>query len=456
MRSKTQPHNEQAEEGVIACCLIDESGATINNVIARGVTGESFYVESNRVIFDAMASLLRENCPCDEITLFQYLESSQQIEAAGGLSRLFELQRKVDTPVSVNYYADIVAEAHAKRTVIRLSRKLQESCLDPGETADQIRAELARAVQEIEKGTKPRETIMTGADLAGEAIADVKERIANPENSDYRIKTGIHSLDHAMTRHGFGPGEMVVIAARPSVGKTALAMHIAHHNAVDRPDGELAPTLFFSMEMLSLSLTNRLACAMSGIPASKLGDLRLDDGEQRRLRRAYDTIAASQLYVDKQSTQTLSTITARAQELQDRLKRQGKRLECIIVDYLQLIEGQDNRIDREKQIAEFSRGLKKLAMQYELPLIVLSQINRESERNARRPRMSDLRESGAIEQDADNIIMLHRPTDRQLNSDPTPNPTRELIEVIAEKLRNGPVGSHDVIFHKNLTRFENP
>ena len=312
-----------------------------------------------------------------------------------------------------------------------------------------IGSELEMGAREITEGLVCSSTVETAAVIVERCRTDLQRRLNNPDEAKARITTPLTELNAVLPRKGFLPGQMIVIAARPSVGKTSLAMNFADHSAVT--DG--VPVLVFSLEMTPDELVMRQSCSRARIDSKDVDDGFLTPAQQKQLAESLSEIESSNLHVDNDTSITPLKLIAKSRAVANQLKRKGESLGMIVVDYLQLMKGDNPRLSREQQIADMSRNMKLLAGELKVPVVVLSQLNRGSEKDNREPRISDLRESGSIEQDADIVLLLHRPDQSQYSDGAVPDPAIEVIKIIHGKIRNGPIGEKLSTFHKTYTRF---
>lgn len=449
---RVQPHNLEAEEGLLAACLIDGGGDVLTECIEAKITPDYFYKAAHQAIFKALLELYEAGKPVDEIVLIDHIRKNGLEDEVGGLSAIHAIQGRIETPAHAHYFAGIVREKYILRRLIRTSRETIEDCY---EQQEDVAAFLERIEQEVfdisrDRVTQSAKPIKDSLDAAVVTI----NSLLNGKGDEGGVFTGFRDLD-GMT-YGFHPGEMIVLAARPSVGKTSLAMNFAEHAIM--PDGGRKPTgvLVFSLEMTAAQLAMRLICSRARVDMKRIRDRVISKQDMTEITNTVKELKSAPLWIDDASSSTILDLRAKAR----RLHSKGKgHLGLIVIDYLQLIRGIDNRVQREQQIAEISRGIKAMSKELDVPVVVLSQLNRESERENRDPRLSDLRESGSIEQDADVVLLLHRPKkkgdeDEGLQDGGMPGEV-EHIKLIIAKQRNGPVGDVDLTFVRRYTRYEN-
>ena len=440
---RSPPHSAEAEEHVIACCLLDGSD-TIARCLEARLSAESFYFPANRLLFEIIIELYQKGSAVTLEVLAEELKTRRQIEAVGGFAYLMQVTGKIPTTAHAGYFIEKVREKHLLRELIRAATGAVEQAYSfTGGLAEFV----DKVEQDLFKVTQDRVS-----DRAQELKESVKEanmviaKLLMKKGELTGVTSGFKDLD-AMT-FGFQRKEMIVIAARPSMGKTSFALNIAEAAALPKAGKEPVPTLIFSLEMSSSQLALRMLCARSRVNIKQLRDglVARDGREVNALGQAAEEFKKTPILVDDSSNLTIMEMRAKARRIFAR-----KKLGLIIVDYLQLVSGTDSRAPREQQVAEVSRGLKAMAKELDLPVIVLSQLNRSSEKENRTPRLSDLRESGSIEQDADVVLMLSRPKE----ADEKFQTATGAADLIVAKQRNGPVGDLKLTFLQEITRFEN-
>ena len=412
---------------------------------ADQITDSDFYRFEHREIFIAIAALMAASKPADVITVFEQLQNTGKAEACGGLAYLNALAQSVPSAANLRRYAEIVRERAILRKLISASDEIATNAFNPqGRAVSQILDEAEGRIFKIgEEGSRNKQGFIGMDKLVVQLIDRVNELAENGAEEVTGVRTGFYDLDR-MTA-GLQKGDLIVLAARPSMGKTAFALNIAETVAVQ----EGLPVLVFSMEMGASQLALRMVGSLGRIDQQHLRTGALRDDEWGRLTEAVDKLAKAQLYIDE--TPALNPVEVRARSR--RMARQFGRLGLIVVDYLQLMSGTNSSSgeNRATEISEISRGLKALAKELQCPVMALSQLNRSVEsRTDKRPMMSDLRESGAIEQDADVITFIYR--DDYYNKE---SKEPGVAEIIIGKQRNGPVGTIKLTFLKPLTKFDN-
>ncbi len=435
------PHSVEAESSVLGGLLLD-NGAwdRVGDLLHEG----DFYRFEHRMVFGAIGALINASKPADVITVFEQLIGQGKAEEIGGLAYLNALAQYVPSAGNIRRYAEIVRERSILRKLVSASDEISTTAFNPqGRPVATILDEAEQKIFNIgEEGARNRQGFQAMDTLVVALLDRVQEMADNP-NDVTGVPTGFYDLDR-MTA-GFQAGDLIVLAARPSMGKTALAINIAEHVALN----EGLPVAVFSMEMGAAQLAVRIVGSIGRIDQSHLRTGKLTDEEWPRLTEAIEKLRTISLHIDESAGLTSSELRANAR----RLSRQCGKLGLIVVDYLQLMSGSGNSDgeNRATELGEISRGLKMLAKELQCPVMALSQLNRSVEsRPDKRPMMSDLRESGAIEQDADIIMFIYR--DEYYTKDACKEPG--VAEVIIAKQRNGPTGVVKLAFLKPITKFE--
>lgn len=434
------PHSLEAESSVLGGLLLDN---TAWDRVADLIKDSDFYRHEHQLVYAAIAQLVNASKPADVITVFEQLQSQGKAEEVGGLGYLNSLAQFVPSAANIRRYAEIVRERGILRKLVTASDEIATNAFNPqGRPVAKILDEAEQKIFKIgEEGSRMKQGFQGMDTLVVDLLDRVQEMADNP-NDITGVPTGFYDLDR-MTA-GFQAGDMIVLAARPSMGKTALAINIAEHVALN----EGLPVAVFSMEMGAAQLAVRIVGSIGRINQGHLRTGKLTDEEWPRLTDAIERLRTISLHIDETPGLTPSELRANAR----RLARQCGKLGLIVVDYLQLMSGSSSASNenRATELGEISRGLKMLAKELQCPVIALSQLNRSVEqRTDKRPMMSDLRESGAIEQDADIIMFIYR--DEYYNKD---SKEPGVAEVIIGKQRNGPTGTVKLAFLNQLTRFE--
>jgi len=442
-RLRVPPHSTEAEQSVLGGLLLDNlAWDKCSDLLSDG----DFYRHEHRNIYAAIGGLIASSKPADVITVFEALQSLGKAEDSGGLAYLNALAQSVPSASNVRRYAEIVRERSVLRKLISASDEIATTAFNPqGQPVSQILDEAESRIFRIgEEGSRGGAGFQAMDKLVQALIDRVQELEANGSEDVTGIRTGFYDLDR-MTA-GLQKGDLIVLAARPSMGKTAFALNIAEHVAVQ----EGLPVAVFSMEMGASQLALRVVGSLGRIDQQHLRTGRLRDDEWERLPEAASKLSESPMFIDETPGLNPAELRARARRL---ARQYGGTLGLIVIDYLQLMSGSSNSSDENRAtvLGEISRGMKGLAKELQCPVIALSQLNRSVEtRPDKRPMMSDLRESGAIEQDADVIMFIYR--DDYYNKD---SKEPGVAEIVLAKQRNGPVGTVKLTFLKPLTRFDN-
>lgn len=435
---RVPPHSIEAEQAVLGGVMIDNRA--LESVIER-LEGKHYYRYDHQKIFECMRQLAEKNQPIDIITVSEALEKSHLLEDVGGMAYISELARNTPSAANIRAYADIVYEKSVLRDLIRIGGQITESAFTTsGRTANEIVDEAEKVVFEIsEQGSRGSGPVPVKEVVA--SALDTIETLSHAGNALTGISTGFTELDR-MTR-GMQAGELIIVAGRPSMGKTIFAMNIAQHAAITQDK----TALVFSMEMPSQSIAIRMISSLGRVDMQRLQSGQLQEEDWARVSNAVGFLNNAKMVIDETPALSPMEIQARAR----RIAREGQ-LGLIVVDYLQLMRSSSSRVEnRTAEISEISRSLKTIAKELNVPVIALSQLNRSLEqRPNKRPVMSDLRESGAIEQDADLIAFIYR--DEVYYEDSEDKGT---AEIIIGKHRNGPIGMFRLTFLGQYTRFEN-
>ncbi|MBG0777892.1 MAG: replicative DNA helicase [Desulfovibrionaceae bacterium] len=433
---RVPPQNLQAEQAVLGGVFLrNETFHTIVDTLGEN----DFYSPAHAVIFRAFTELYAKNAPIDLVTVAEHLQATGRIDEVGGAVYLAELAQSEISAANAQYYARIVREKSLQRRLITVASEIISSSYEATDV-EGLLDEAEKAVFAVSEGSSSS-VFQDSKTLLEKAFEDIARRYERKEMVT-GVRTHYTRLDE-MTA-GLQPSDLIILAARPSMGKTAFALNLGMNAAIF----ENVPTAIFSLEMSSEQLIQRLLCAWGRVDLASLRRGFLDDEDWNRLYDAANALSAAPIFID--DTPALSTM-----ELRSRCRRikAERGLGLVIVDYLQLMRSSRRTDSRELEISDISRTLKALAKELHVPVIALSQLNRKvEERTNRRPLLSDLRESGAIEQDADVILFLYRDDVYNKRDD---NPKKNVAEVIIGKQRNGPTGEVELFFAKRHTRFEN-
>jgi replicative DNA helicase len=441
------PHSIEAEQGVLGCILLAPNDC-IGECIAKFKSGsEVFYDLRHQTIYDLVSQMFDKREGIDLITVQQRLKDNQLLEQVGGIAYLSSLSDAVPSAANLSYYLDIVQEKFLLRKMIRVCTEVVGRVYDYEGQVDALMDEIERDVLRVSESRVQSHT-NTIKDLVKKAIGTIED-YHQRQGALTGIGTGFTDLDKMTT--GLHGGEMIVIAARPSVGKTSLAMNIAEHVAID----EKLPVGIFSLEMTAESLVLRMLCSRSRVNLRSVREGFLAERDFPKLTGTAGKLANAPMHIDDSSGLSILQLRAKARRL-----HQQYGIKLFVIDYLQLLHSSSLRAEnRQQEIADISSGIKALAKELDVPVIVLSQLNREVERDkGRPPRLSDLRESGAIEQDADVVGLLYRPSSQNEDEDQANEPTDQealAVNLLIAKQRNGPAGEDvHLTFLKSYTRFE--
>ncbi len=441
LQLKLPPHSIEAEQSVLGGLLID-NGAF--DKIADIVSDADFYRDDHRRIFRHIARLVEKGKPADVITVDEAIKSSEDKDKVGGLAYLAALTGNTPSAHNIRRYAEIVRERAIMRKLVEVGTSIADAALNPlGKEVGQLLDEAESRVFEIaEAGARGRQGFIEIQPLLTQVMERIDMLYHRDNPSDITgVPTGYTDLDSRTS--GLQPGDLVIVAGRPSMGKTALALNMAEYVAVENR----LPVAVFSMEMAGTQLAMRMLGSIGRLDQHKLRTGKLSDEDWNRLTTAVGKLHDAPIHIDETPALNALELRARAR----RLHRQYGALGLIVVDYLQLMEASSQGENRATEISEISRSLKALAKELKVPVVALSQLNRSLEqRPNKRPVMSDLRESGAIEQDADLILFIYR--DEVYNPD---TPEKGIAEIIIGKQRNGPIGTVKLTFLGEYTRFEN-
>ncbi|MCH7963253.1 MAG: replicative DNA helicase [Bacteroidetes bacterium] len=404
---------------------------------------ESFYLTSHRLIYEAMLSLFESSEPIDTVTLYEELKKREQIDEVGGAVYLSQLSQNISSAANIEYHAKIILEKQILRGLITSSHEIAKAAYEGTNDAFDILDQAERKIFEITESHLTQS--YQGMDRAVRDALEYIEAIHSQTQQKFSVPTGFYELDEILG--GFQKSDLVIVAARPSMGKTAFALTIARNAAVDHD----IPVGIFSLEMSTMQLIIRLLCAEGRLNAHLVRTGKLPHSEGVKLSKNAHKLIEAPIYVDDSPAQTVLEIRAKARRL-----KVEKNVGMIIIDYLQLMQGHTKAESREREISHISRSLKSLAKELNIPVIALSQLNRAVEtRTDKRPQLSDLRESGSIEQDADVVIFLNRPENYKIEQFTDNTSTEGVCEVIVGKQRNGPTGEIRLAFIKEYARFEN-
>lgn len=437
-RLRVPPHSVEAEQAVLGGLMLENDAW---DMVADVVAGDDFYRADHRLIFDAIARLADTGQPRDPVTIAEQLSLNSQLEQIGGLDYLGRLARETPTAANIRAYADIVRERAMLRQLIRVGGEIAGSAHDTGgRTATELVDDAERRVFEIAERGKRRGSGFVPIRQILSPTIDRLDELHNSPGDITGIPSGFKELDRYTA--GLQPGDLVIVAGRPSMGKTTLAMNIAENAALGKTP---TPAAIFSMEMASDQVALRMISSLGQLDQGKLRTGRFRDEDWPTITGVIAQMSEAPIFIDDTPALNPTEVRARAR----RVKREHG-LGLIVIDYLQLMQVAGSVENRATEISEISRGLKALARELEVPVIALSQLNRSVEqRHDKKPVMSDLRESGAIEQDADLILFIYR--DEVYDKE---SPRKGIADIIIAKQRNGPIGEFQLTFRGQYTRFD--
>ncbi|MEW5844422.1 MAG: replicative DNA helicase [Bacteroidota bacterium] len=442
--AKQPPSAVEVEMSVLGAMLIDESAVPKAVEVLKP---DSFFDKKNRTVFEAMFSLYEANEPIDTVSVYEELKKSGKVDAAGGAVYLSKLTQDVSSAANIDYHARVVLEKWILRQLISASMTIANSAYDGNEDVfDLLDAAESKIFQISEEGIKESFKSM---DKAVKEALELIEAIHSKHISMFSVPSGFLELDDLLG--GFQKSDLIIVAARPSMGKTAFAMSAARNAAIDHG----VPIGIFSLEMSTIQLATRLISAEARINAHNVrtGKFRAEDGA--KISRTVHKLSKAPIYIDDTPAISILELRAKARRLKNE-----KNIGMIVIDYLQLLSSSFHMESREREISTISRSLKALAKELNIPVIALSQLNRQVEaRTDKKPMLSDLRESGSIEQDADVVLFLYRPEVYNITQysggDMNGESTEGVAEVIVGKQRNGPIGDVKLRFMKDYAKFEN-
>lgn len=442
IEERVPPQNIEAEQAVLGAMLIDKEAITKATEV---LSADDFYREAHRVIFSAMLELYNKNEAVDMVTVTEILKRDNKLEDIGGIAYITSLANVVLTAANVKYHADIVAEKSVLRQLVRVSTEIAAMGYEANEDVGTLLDTAESRILEI--SNRKKKTDFTAInDVLMDSVQSIESLLQN-KGGLTGLPAGFADLDKLTS--GLHPSDFIILAARPSMGKTALALNIVQNVALRAHKvigGEPRSVAFFSLEMSKEQLVNRMLCAEAGIDSQRLRVGEMHDEDWTHLWDACDTMSRAKIYIDDTAGITAMDMRSRARRL-----KAEHGLDLIVVDYLQLMQGsgkRNNSGDRQQEVSEISRSLKALARELDVPVLALSQLSRSVEsRQVKRPMLSDLRESGSLEQDADIVAFLYR--EDYYN----PDTENKHTELIIAKHRNGPVDTVNLFFQKQFTKF---
>ncbi len=436
---KVPPQAIDIEEAVLGAILM-EKDAVIS--VLDILKPESFYKDAHQKIYNAIVELSTKEKPIDILTVTEELRSNDELESVGGPFYITQLTNRVASSAHIEYHSRIVAQKYIQRELIRISSEIQNRAFDDSIDVDDLLDFSERELFNIAEGNIKRETAKINV-LIKKAIERIEEA-AKHEETLVGVPSGYTKLDRLTS--GWQKSDLIIIAGRPSMGKTAFALSMGRTIAVEHN----RPIAFFSLEMSSVQLVNRLIVSETELPSNRIRNGNLDEHEWKQLDTKIKQLVEAPIYIDDSPAISIFELRAKCR----RLKLQHD-IQLIFVDYLQLMTGPPNTLSREQEVSSISRSLKSIAKELDIPIIALSQLNRSVEirSGSKRPQLSDLRESGAIEQDADMVLFIHRPEKYGIFEDDDGNSLVGLAEILLSKNRNGPIGDIILRFREEFAKF---
>ncbi|MFA7298267.1 MAG: replicative DNA helicase [Candidatus Absconditabacterales bacterium] len=435
---KLPPHNIDAEKGTLGGILMDIELMYYYDGV--GLIPEDFYQKEHFYIYQGVKKLWAARKTIDVVTLADQLNKDTFLDAVGGTDYLYELSSFLLSTSSCPEYVKIVKEKSILRNILKTSQKIIGDVYEQKDTL-QVLQDIEKRVFDLTQNNVS-EKVKSIGEILNKRIEEHMDIMDHPEKANLKkVFSGYHGLDEMLG--GFKPAELIILAARPSMGKTAFALNILKNMAVDQKKN----VALFSLEMSSEQIADRILSMVSGIPMGKIAKGQLDSEDFTVMGEAMEILSDTNIFIDDKGSTTIPELKSKIR----RLKIEKSDLDLVIIDYLQLMSGSNSGYsgNRVQEISEISRGLKELARELELPIMALSQLSREVEKRVdKKPQLSDLRESGAIEQDADEVIMLHREDYYDPDTD-----KKGLTDVCVRKNRNGPVGESELYFEKTIMKF---
>ena len=435
MMDKVLPQNIDAEQSVLGALFLDR-GAIAK--VARFLKAEDFYLEGHRQIYEAILSLEENGRPVDLVTVVNWLRDKEVLERIGGATYVASLASMLPTAANVEYHARIIEEKALLRNLIQIATRIAGLGYEGGESVERLMDEAERMLLELT--TRRSSSVFTSIkDLLMEVLKYIEERYQN-KGSISGVSSGFLDVDRLCC--GMQPGDLLIVAGRPAMGKTSFALTVAHHVALHHQ----LPVAVFSLEMSKEQLVQRILCSEAMVDQQKVRSGYLGEGDWARLTQAAVVLSRAPLYIDDSALLSVRQIRAKANRLQ-----QEKGLGLVVIDYLQLMQAGQRAENRQQEITEISRSLKGLAKDLKVPVLALAQLSRQVEqRQDKKPIMSDLRDSGSIEQDADVVMFIYREEYYKPDTE-----KKGITEIIVAKQRNGPTGVVELAFLKEFTRFMN-
>ena len=440
MAERKMPQNIEAEMSILGSCFLS---AYALDKVCEELTSDMFYSEANKKIFESIYFLHQNKIPLDSTTLINEIEKHENINSIGGIEYLSEVIDSVITAANIDYYIDIVREKSLRRKLVEVSTAITTSAFDEEKDTNEVIDDAEKNIFNVTKSRKAGEF-----KTINDVMKTTQQRLEDLSKNDKEITgvaTGFYDFDKLTS--GLHENELIIIAARPAMGKTAFAVNLAVNAAINSKKN----VALFNLEMSAEQLAMRMISAQGGIDQNKLKTGRLEHNDWKKVNEAMSELSETNLYIEDSSGISVSEIRAKCR----RLATQGPGLGLVVIDYLQLIEGSSKYAgNRQQEVSEISRSLKTMAMELSVPVIALAQLSRSVElRENKRPIMSDLRESGSIEQDADIVAFLYR--DDYYNKSASEQTNISVTELIIGKHRNGNTGTIELLFERNMSNFRN-
>lgn len=444
--SRQLPHNNEAEQAILGALLIYPK--VVSTVYDRDLQGDDFYLEAHKRIFMVMQDLIDEGKPVDPTSMISKLQDKEELSLVGGADYILVLSDSAVTSANVGYYIEIVKNKADARRLIETAEKIAAEGFDTSNELDVLLDEAERQILHVTRNRRVND--FKNSTMVVENVMSELSELQKSTDGITGVKTGYRRLDQIT--NGFQRGDLIILAARPSVGKTAFALNVGLRTSKSNTTTSNGAVAIFSLEMPAEQLMKRMLSAQSEVEGNKLRNGQLNNDELNKLYEAATRLSKCKLFIDDSSSIKMAEIISKCRKL-----KSEHGLDMIIIDYLQLIEGSGKRSSdsRQQEVSEISRSLKMMARELEVPVIALSQLSRSVEQRAgdKRPMLSDLRESGAIEQDADIVMFLYREDYHNTNTEEREREDEVQVEVSLQKHRNGATGTFELSFKKSVNAF---
>ncbi|MDQ0361143.1 replicative DNA helicase [Breznakia pachnodae] len=444
--SRQLPHNNEAEQAILGALLIYPK--VVSTVYDRDLQGDDFYLEAHKRIFMVMQDLIDEGKPVDPTSMISKLQDKEELSLVGGADYILVLSDSAVTSANVGYYIEIVKNKADARRLIETAEKIAAEGFDTSNELDVLLDEAERQILHVTRNRRVND--FKNSTMVVENVMSELSELQKSKDGITGVKTGYRRLDQIT--NGFQRGDLIILAARPSVGKTAFALNVGLRTSKSNTTTSNGAVAIFSLEMPAEQLMKRMLSAQSEVEGNKLRNGQLNNDELNKLYEAATRLSKCKLFIDDSSSIKMAEIISKCRKL-----KSEHGLDLVIIDYLQLIEGSGKRSSdsRQQEVSEISRSLKMMARELEVPVIALSQLSRSVEQRAgdKRPMLSDLRESGAIEQDADIVMFLYREDYHNTNTEEREREDEVQVEVSLQKHRNGATGTFELSFKKSVNAF---